>query len=283
MYAEPSLNANLLMMLQTVGVPLIASLLGCLFWWFNRQRISQPLFIVLPAAALGFWISFCWIQGRFAFPPQQAMDVLLPLLVVAVVLELLLPRLSLTRSSTLSILLVIFMGFVTWMLYPILSRASVVDNSILLAAIAVFYLALQFGYDRAANNQVQNALGLFLAAAAAPVFALDGTLKLAQISGALATGLGVIWLIGLLSKSDVLNVRLLTPMMVAALYVAAYQYADVNLSALLLISLGALLVVSLRRWWPIASRWLDNVRVLALSALPFALAIWLIWPEESLY
>ena len=79
------------------------------------------------------------------------------------------------------------------------------------------------------------------------------------------------------------NIRLMAPMMVAALYVAAHQYADVNPYALLLISMGVLIAAALRRWWPIISVWGDNIRVLALGSLSFVAALWLIWPEGSLY
>ncbi len=284
MYGESSSNTNLLMLMQTVGVPLLVVLLGAALWWLLRQRLSRPLLIMAPALGLGFWISYSWIQGRLGLPPQQALDVLIPVLLIALLLELGLPRLGLSRLGQTWLSLPLLLGMMVWMLYPILSRAATAETVTTLLAIALFYLLLQSGFSHSTNARVQNALALCCAAAAAPVMAIDGTLLLAQLSGALATGLGVLWLLGLLVKSEHFNLPLLTPMMLVGLYVGAQQYAEINLYALLLVSLGTLAsTVIIRRWWPIASLWGDNLRVLVLGALPFALALWLIWPEQSLY
>ena len=283
MYAEPNSNANLLMIMQTVGVPLVIALFGLVIWWLNRRNSSNLTLIIVPFIAIGFWISFSWIQGRVGFPPQQAMDILIPLLLVSLILEFGSHRIGLSRSWEVVIALVIFMGFITWMLYPILSRTGVVENTLTLSSIAIFYLVIQTSLSSPSNGRVSNAMGLYLAATGVPLFALDGTLKLAQISGALATGLGVLWLAGLSKNRNVLPVRYVTAMMVAALYVAAQQYADVDPYALLLVSLGILIVSQLRRWWSIPSIWGDNIRVQVLGLLPFVAALWLIWPEESLY
>ncbi|OMH38183.1 hypothetical protein [Motiliproteus sp. MSK22-1] len=293
MYAEPSSSANLIMIMQSLVLPLAVALFGLLVWWLNRRNIPRATLVIVPFIAIGFWASFSWIQDRLGLPPQQAMDILIPLLLVSVIFELASHWVNLSGLWKVVLSLVAFMGFIIWMLYPILSRADAVEIVLILVSAAILYLVLQISFSNPANSSVSNGVGLYLAAVAAPLFALDGTLKLAQISGALAAGLGVIWLAGLLFSRKIsavqqytegmFAVRFVTPMMVTALYVAAHQYADVNPYALLLVCLGIVIVTLIRRWWPIASIWGDNIRVMVLGLLPFAAALWLIWPEESLY
>ncbi len=282
MYAESSSDANLLMLMQTAGGPLAVMLFGLLLCWWLRRRLS-PLAVMLPAVAIGFWISYGWIQGRSGLPPQQAMDVLIPLLLSVLLLELALPRLNLSRYGQMTVSVLLVVGFSAWMLYPILSRSSGFDAFLLLLAAGLFYLLLQSGFGGRGCDNVRDAVGVTMVAAAAPVFAVDGSLLLAQLSGALAAGLGVLWLAGLLIRPLANSVVVFTPAMTTALYVAAHQYAEVNSVALLLISVGTLLVVQIRRWWPVASVPVDNFRVLLLAAVPFTASLWLIWPEQSLY
>ncbi|HEY5717825.1 MAG TPA: hypothetical protein VIS52_04970, partial [Motiliproteus sp.] len=289
MYEQSSGSASLIMALQTVGLPVLWALVGIgLQRWLvgpqaqSGSKLAQsPAPLLLGAAlAAGFWVSAGWIRGSWGLPPAQAMDVLVlaPWLLLAG--EWAWARLGFGLRVLLALLL--SAGLVVWMLWPILSRGTVLEAlgavMLVLVLFALPYISLQ------APKLAQQQALFWLAgvALAAPIVALDGTLLLAQLCGVLASLLGVLWLASLLPLG-LGSLRLLGPGMALLLYCAAYFYADIHPLALALpaLGVGAGALLSLR--WGCSNRLVEALRTLVLGGVATAAAAWLVWPQGSMY
>jgi hypothetical protein len=281
MYADESNAATLVMLGQTVGLPLLLTGVSLLLWWMLRQRFINPVPFLAAGVLFGFWAGSAWIRGRLGFPPTQALDLLVVMGLVAVVLEVVPLRSEALWSRVAPFL--IFMGLTVWMLYPILSRAPVLQSLLDLSMVAGFYLLLNGTVNRSNQEPIQDGLLMMIAAGAAPVIALGGTLLLGQMTGVLATCLGVLWLAGLLSEDLRGKLRVIPVWLITGLFSAAYFYADVDGFALGALVVGLLIMTLPRRSWPAGSNLWDNLRLCALGILPLGLALWLIWPQESMY
>jgi hypothetical protein len=283
MYADTNTNPMIGMLSQTVSAPLVLCILASLMWFAARRRIDSPAWFVAPAAAAGFIVAYAAIQGRAVFPPRGALDVIAVIAVAGAALEWFRAWRPASRSWARVVVLVLVAITTGWMLYPVISRFSAAGALAAVAGVTIAFALFQFVAGLPLNRRVDGAVYLFTAAAAAPVIALDGTLKIAQVSGALAACLGVLWAAGLVFREHRFNLEFFAPWLIASVYAAAYFYADIDPAALLALPVGIAMLAGLRRLWPVESIWLDNLRLILAGALPLAVALWRVWPEQSLY
>jgi len=113
------------------------------------------------------------------------------------------------------------------------------------------------------------------------------TLLIGQLVGALAAALGACWLLGFNGSSRIgaKSLAAVLALPFGGLLVMAYQFAEVDLLALLTV-LGLLLIPEVYRrvmstqqlgyWWL-------SLQVAVLSLIPIGIALWRVWPEQSLY
>lgn len=279
MYGQSAADATTLMAMQTVGLPLLAALLGIGGAWFlQRKGFALGALMALGVLlAAGFWGAAGWMRGRWGLPPQQAMDVLALAPWLLLVAEVVVVRYGWRRCITFAALA----GLSGWLLWPILARGEFLASALLLGAILAL-AALAYGVVGSADADERGVIWPAALALTAPLIALDGSLLLAQLSGVAATLLGVTWLASRLLPSlpllSVLPVGLVT-----LLFSAAHSYANTDLRALLL-PLGAMLASALAlRLGGCGNRWLQLAVLLLAGGAAAALGAWLVWPQESLY
>ncbi len=282
-------NGTLTLLLQSVGLPALTSLAGALLLLYLGRRRGWRLPAGGAALVLaGFWSAVTWIEGRFSLPPERALDVLPLFGLAGVVLDSCRQGAWQRWADRLAPLLALVLG--GWMLLPVLQRLSWSAVVIQLGAIGVIYGVLQVLLRQPQNARDRLTLLMAMAGIMAPVIALGGSLKLGQMTGALAAALGGLWLLETLGMPvPGSRDRSATPfqhtglMLLVALGVAAYQYADVAPLPLVLVAgLPLLAWLSGSLGHALTPRRL-SMRNLALALIPLLASIWLVWPEEALY
>lgn len=115
----------------------------------------------------------------------------------------------------------------------------------------------------------------------APIVGLGGSIKMAQMLGALATAAGFIWLAGMLKpmlRSLSQSVLLAAQLPAAWLALSAYHLSGTSAIA---VALPALLWATLLLR---SKSLMSQIAVFAvLAGVAMALGLWLVWPEQSLY
>ncbi|WP_207063421.1 hypothetical protein [Motiliproteus sp. SC1-56] len=284
MYGESGTDATLIMLAQTLLAPIGIMLLALGLWaLLARQRAGTTAFWTL-GLALAFWVSGSWIGGRIGLPPQRATDILVLMGAGGLILEWLHGRTAhVERWWRLPVVLAVTLTLLGWQLWSVLGRMEGSTQVLHFLALGLLFLALYGVGTRPRVEPVRDALWMLIAAGAAPVIALDGTLVLGQLAGALAAGCGVIWLAGLVFGPRVTGLGVAPPLLLVALLSAAYLLAGVNPLALLLVAVGPLLIALLRGLHPLDARGLDNLRTLVAGVAPLGLALWTVWPDGSGY
>ncbi len=269
------------MLLDTVAGPLVAVALGLVPAALLAHRPMAAA--TLPAAlAIGFVIALTAIQGRPVWPPAAALDGLAAAPGIAAVGEWLRRGLDFGWRGSLALGLVAVAACGTWMLWPILSRGAPVPGIAAVAGVATVYFVLHI-ISCPAFQDSRNAAWMLLAAAAAPVIAIDGSLKLGQIAGALGAGLGTLWLGGLLLRRARVDLPLAAPLLLTLVFTAAWFYAETDPLALGGLVLASLLSQGLPHRFGIRSPLAVHLLLFAATAAALALALWRVWPEQSLY
>lgn len=283
MYGDPETSPMVDMLWQSAAAPLLACLVGVAAWRVLRSRVSSPSWMLAPATAIGFSLAWAAIQGRAVLPPAGALDIIVVMAVGAAAIDVLSAARPTSARFAPAVAAVLVSASGGWMLYPILSRAPLWMTPLAIGAFVTLFLALYTTTSRPGHSRVRSALFVCLTLGAAPVIALDGTLKLAQLSGALAACAGVGWVAGLLYRDSRFALGVTFPWLASAIFVAAYFYADIDPLALAMLACGVLLVAEARRFSATESLVIDNLRVLIASSIPTALAVWKIWPDQPLY
>jgi len=115
------------------------------------------------------------------------------------------------------------------------------------------------------------------------VIGVASSLSIAQLIGALAAGLGGLWLLNRfikLSDNAMLSITRSTMALWLIVMAYAHYYGDVSIYALVLLATPLLICWSDKQdelWWKAMSK------PIAISLIPGLLALWWVWPEQSLY
>ncbi|GGX47788.1 hypothetical protein [Saccharospirillum salsuginis] len=264
--------------------------------------VIWPLLIMGVAFALGrgsAWMpavaafvaglgAYGWIQGAMQWPPT-AMDGIWLMGLVASVAALLRPG----RAVALLLLGLPVSVWAVWVfassLTPMVWVAQILA---LLVPVGLAWLWLnRADPDDAGSLFWPTAFLIAPAAVLAPVIGLAGSLKLAELAGALGVVMAVSWLIGfglplVSGQRPHRTWRALVPVLTLPLVwvaLVAYHLVEVSPWALLPAALpwvgSAVLVVARRP----DTRWLEPVVLVAATALPLVFSLWYAWPEQSLY
>jgi hypothetical protein len=282
MYDQSQSSASLELLTSTVLWPLLlaiaVSLLGA--WAGGKRHWLLPTAVV-AGAALGISL----VHTTMQFPPARSVDRFLPLLLLAwAVATLVTPRLSSVMQRG-GVAAAVIMTGMLWTLWPLLARWPWLEIAVqLLAGGAVwgwlYWLSGQLPESNAGSSALLAPLAM-----TAPVVALDGSLLVGQFAGVLAASLGGWWLISLWRGPLAMGRAgaAFLAFALGALLLLAHHYAGLDwLAALLLASspVPVLLLQGLLGNWPSL---VQRVAGGLLAVLPGVVALWLIWPEESLY
>ena len=182
------------MLLQTVAWPILAVLAGIAIGQFGlRRHLSQQYLPIVSALAIsaGVFTAYTLVYGQFAFPPLQALD-WLPLMMLVALIAFAIDdaigfapwlRLGIQGMSAL-----LASGLLLW---PILKQATLSSAALTLAVVAVLWFGLWAYLDRRAHQDATSGVTLLIVAAgAAAVSAMTGSVLLGQLGGALAAALG---------------------------------------------------------------------------------------------
>lgn len=277
MYGESV--SPLSMLLPVVVYPLLAAVvLGLVLFQFDRKQLQKTAFWLATGLIWLAWITA--VQGihtRWQLPPRQALDWLL----IASLVPVLATRLPKEyRMSGFGVASMLSFALVA---QPILGRMSTIEIFTQIIGWLLFC-----GVAISASDRQQSAFRfpvsqIVMIVTSALVIGISSSLNTAQLTGSLAVVLGAIWLLNrivALSAQSVLAVTQGTMALWLFILAYAYYYADVSIYALMLLALPLLI-----KWTdnPDDAWWKKVATTTAISLLPGILAIWWIWPEQSLY
>ncbi len=269
------------MLIDTVTGPIAMMALGLVVSAVFADR-GIASWLLAPALAAGFVIALVTIQGRPVWPPAAALDVLAAAAVLGAVAEWVRRGLGLEWRGSLLLGAILVAGCGAWMLWPILSRGALLPGVLAVAGVVLLFAAMHV-LSCPTFRSTRNGAWMILAVTAAPVIGIDGSLKLGQFAGALGAGLGTVWLGGLLLRRETVDLPLLAPTLLTLVYAAAWFYAETDDLALGVLVLAALLSQGLAHATGIRSRVVGHLLLAATSAVALGLALWRVWPEQSLY
>lgn len=264
--------------------------------------VGWPLLVMSVAFALGkrsAWIpsvaafvaglgAYFWIQGAPQWP-ITAMDGLWLMLLVSAIAALLKPTWSvglLLLGLPISVLAVwVFASSLT----PVIWLVQVLA---LLVPVGLTALWRRQPNDSDADEGLWPTA--FLAAPAAilaPVIGLAGSLKLAELAGALGVVMASAWLVGhvvprLTGMRPHRTWQALVPVLTLPLVwvaLVAFHLVGVSAWALLPAALPWLVAIGLRTKFRTDYRWAEPLVLVVITALPLAFSLWYAWPEQSLY
>lgn len=281
MYGESV--SPLMMLLPVVVYPLLAALV--ISFLIFRLEASGQRKVSYWLAPLVIWLAWLTaVQGihtRWSFPPRQAMDwlALMPLIPA---LATRLPKHI--RMAGFGVALVLSFALVA---QPIVGRMSFIELiSHAIGGLLVSGVALMAS-DRQRNSFRFPVSLISMMTMSALVIGISSSLSLAQLVGGICAALSAVWLLCRVVKADTGTQQAITQGAMAVwLMVLAYAryYAEVGIWALLLLALPMLVK------WPAAVTqgeqqpwWRALGETMIASVIPGLLALWLVWPEQSLY
>lgn len=242
------------------------------------------------AVLIGFVVAYTLINPTFRFPPRVALDGILVLALLAFGFGAVVTFAVLPSAARMALQLLIIVAGNYLLMAPLFGQWSIFETVTYLGGTTIVWLFLWAYLEKLrelSKPAIFNTVLVALPAGAAPVIAVGGTLLIGQLVGALAAALAACWLLDI-NGSRRIGSRSLAAVLalpLGGLLVMAYQFAEVDLLALLTV-LGLLLIPELYRrvmgnqqfgyWWV-------SLQVAVLSLIPIGLALWRVWPEQSLY
>ncbi len=277
MYGEST--SPLAMLLPTVAYPLLAAIiLGLVVYKLEQKQQPKPVFWL---ATILIWIAWLaaaqGIHTRWQMPPRQALDWLLLASLLPVLATRLPKHIRMTGFGVAALL-----GFAL-VAQPIITRMSTIDlfthtiGWLLICGIAIS------AAERQKNSFSFPISQIVMLTTSAIVIGVASSLSIAQLIGALAAGLGGLWLLNRfikLSANAMLSITRSTMALWLIVMAYAHYYGDVSIYALVLLATPLLICWSDKQdelWWKAMSK------PIAISLIPGLLALWWVWPEQSLY
>jgi len=238
---------------------------------------------LFAGAALGLVL----VHDGFRFPPARSPDRLLPLLALVWLLGSFGPGLAPRRGRATTLIgAALLIGVaLLWLLWPLLLRWPPQNSALVLLTGGALWALLWYSARHGAQRDYGASCLLAPLAMTAPVVAIDGSLLIGQFAGVLAATLGGWWLYSLLRAPCALGGpgSDLVAFALAAVLAMAYFYAGLDLPALLLLALSPLVGVVLAGVLQALTVWQSRILAGLACALPGSLALWWVWPQESLY
>jgi len=277
MYGESA--SPLAMLLPTVIYPLLAAVaLGFVIYKLEQKQQPKPVFWLATVLIWIAWLTAAQgIHTRWQMPPRQALDWLLLASLLPVLATRLPKHIRMTGFGVAALL-----GFAL-VAQPIITRMSTIDlfthtiGWLLICGIAIS------AAERQKNSFSFPISQIVMLTTSAIVIGVASSLSIAQLIGALAAGLGGLWLLNRfikLSANAMLSITRSTMALWLIVMAYAHYYGDVSIYALVLLATPLLICWSDKQdelWWKAMSK------PIAISLIPGLLALWWVWPEQSLY
>ncbi|WP_028671729.1 hypothetical protein [Saccharospirillum impatiens] len=273
------------LLLPTILMPLLVMLAAAV----ASLRVAWAPLVGSLVAILG---AYGWIQGfRFSQPLNPtAMDGLWLMTLVAVLAA----SVNRWRGAAFILLGLPISVWVVWVfaasIGPIAWLGQVVA---LLVPVALVAYSAESRDDPAEVTRGFWMSGFLVAPVAilAPTVGLAGSIKLAEIAGAMGVVMAACWWVNcaapMISGWSVSRLwqRLLVTLTLPLMWVAltAYHLVDVPVLALLAAALPWLTVSLFRAWLSTRRWWLQLAVLVAVTALPLVFSLWYVWPEQSMY
>lgn len=277
MYGESA--SPLAMLLPTVIYPLLTAVaLGFVIYKLEQKQQPKPVFWLATVLIWIAWLTAAQgIHTRWQMPPRQALDWLLLASLLPVLATRLPKHIRMTGFGVAALL-----GFAL-VAQPIITRMSTIDlfthtiGWLLICGIAIS------AAERQKNSFSFPISQIVMLTTSAIVIGVASSLSIAQLIGALAAGLGGLWLLNRfikLSDNAMLSITRATMALWLIVMAYAHYYGDVSIYALVLLATPLLICWSDKHdelWWKAMSK------PIAISLIPGLLALWWVWPEQSLY
>ncbi len=273
---------------DTVFWPLLLSVAVCVIGGLataGTRASDGAARVAATALFAGAALGLLLVHAGFQFPPARSPDRLLPLLALAWVFVCFVPWSWRERPmGLLGVGLLIGVALV-WLLWPLLQRWPLPRVALVLLAGGALWALLWWLARRGAQQDYGASCLLAPLVMTALVVAIDGSLLIGQFAGVLAAALGGWWLYSLLRAPRALGRpgTDLAAFALAAILTLAHFYAGLDLPALLLLALSPLPGVVLAGVLQPLPVWQSRLLAGLVCCLPGLLALWSIWPQESLY
>lgn len=287
MYQEAG-NANLIMLLNTAILPFLASLaIGYLASkWLKRGAYLGYLG--------GFFVGLSLIHSGFSFPPKQAIDYLSATIAIGLIGHLIEQGYASKKRFMVIIHPLIALSFY-WLLNPVLKHSGLAVSlfGVFICTLASgLYLQLE---KVARKNLTPNAplvavlpyaALMIIAAAAAPVVGIGGSLLLAQLLGAFAAAMFAYCLLAVGFKQVALS-PFGAWLIYAGLIAQSYVLADISIGAIILSVLTSLFtplgLMKLEQQLSLKQLVLLFTCQIMLSLVVMGIGLYWVWPASSLY
>ena len=274
----------------TVLYPFITALIfigGARVLWKDQWETSR-LYLVGIGLSFGFLVGYFAINTGFSASRISSTDRIFFAVSIAGLTAFLyhiwiarLRRFLLMPPATLLILLLL--------IQPLLERMPLAEAVPVITIAFLIWRAAGTFLTRNASKHTSNSSFLATAIGAAIIISLDGSLLIGQIAGALAAAMGAWWVLNqtqnwheALGKASMNFLQLI----LGSILILAYFYADVSPIALLLVACVPFLQPigeHITNAFEITAPIIQSCIVGLISFIPILIALWLIWPEESLY
>ena len=280
MYGEET--SPLAMLLPVAVYPLLAAIvLGLVIYKLDNAGYKKAVFWAAPVLIWLAWLTAAQgIHTRWQFPPRQALDWLV-LMTLVPVLATRLPKNI--RMSGFGICSMLAFALVA---QPLVGRMSTIDIFTHLVGWLLLLGVAILAADQQKNSFRFPASLLTMIILSAIVIGISSSLSLAQMTGSVAAVLGGLWLLArVIRLPDDLMLACTQGAMALWILVLAYAhyYADVNIYALVVLALPLL------KAWPEPTstdgkvEWKALIPTVLISASTGLVALWMVWPAQSLF
>ncbi|MEO9655783.1 hypothetical protein [Marinomonas sp.] len=287
MYQEAG-NANLIMLLNTALLPFVASLA---IGYIASKWLKCGTYLGYLA---GFFVGLSLIHSGFSLPPKQAIDYLSATIVIGLIGHLIELRETDKKYSIAIIYSLVALSFY-WLLNPVLKHTGLSVSLLgvfICTLVSGVYLQLEKVSRRRliSNTPLVSVLPyvalMVIAAAAAPVVGIGGSLLLAQLLGAFAAAMFAYCLLAVGFKQ-----KALSPfgawLIYAGLMAQSHVLADISIGVVALSILTSLLIplslLTLKRPPSLKQALMLLARQAVVSAAVMAVSLYWVWPASSLY
>ncbi len=274
----------------TVIYPLLTALvlIGSARALWKDQWATTRLYLVGIGLSFGFLVGYFSIHQGFSASHINSVDRLFFAVSIAGLTAFLfhiwitrLRRYLLMPPATFIILYVL--------ISPLLFRLQLAEAVGFILGTLLIWTASGMVWTKISHSHISNTSYVVAALGSAIIISLDGSLLIGQMAGALTAAAGGWWLLNQtqkrhepLGKANMVFLQLL----LGAILTLAYFYAEVNLIALLLIAFIPFLYPVCQRAIAISGTTaplLQSIVTGMISSIPVLMALWLVWPEQSLY
>ncbi len=259
---------------------------------FGFVARNKGLFTATPlnmlAISIGFSSAYFIVYPGFSFPPVEVGDYIFIVILLALAFALLSNHYSLTGKVALigQIALVTVISLV--LLFPLIIRQTLVSALVDITLTVSIWMIFWKAMERQVRDHQNVMLIIIFSAGNAVIVAVDGSLLFGVLLAVLAVSTGAWWLMQLWTQQPV-NYQVVTGFLlipVVSLVLVAHHYSEINIFAivvLLLIPVIGFIEALLQKTHTQLSAWVQYCRLALLGSLPVLVALWLVWPDESLY